>query len=204
MITTTPSPIDARLRRKRAGFTLVEIIIGSTISMFVLAGVLSTFVFLGRSGVIMQHYNDMEAQARKSLEVFAEDARQASSITWTDSNTLTLTVNNLPVVYGYVSEKRLFYRTFNGATRSLVTGVTQFEFKAYSITGNVLALGTDPALSAGAKATQLTTAGQSTKQLQISLLAARFMDFQSQEKNIGASNTVLSARFILRNKRVTA
>ena len=74
---------------------------------------------------------------------------------------------------------------------TLLSGITTFAFKAYSITGAELAgIGTT---------TSLASANLNTKQLQISLEASR-----STTTVATATNTVLSARFILRNKRVTA
>ena len=164
--------------------------IGAALSTFILAGVLSTFLFLGRSGANVQSYNDMEAQSRKALEYFAEDTRQASDLTWTSSTTVKLTVNGAPITYTYDSAAQTFSRTAAGATRVMMSGIVSFEFKAYNITGAALPLNS---------ASALATAGQSTKQLQIFLGAAR-----NNTTAVTATNTVLSARFILRNKRVTS
>jgi prepilin-type N-terminal cleavage/methylation domain-containing protein len=191
-------PAAARSSAAR-GFTLVELMIGAALSSFILAGVLSTFLFLGRSGANVQNYNDMEAQARRCLEMFAEDVRQASAITWTSSTSITLTVNSASITYAYVLDptnttlvmRKRFSRTDAAGTRVLLTGITTFSFKAYTITGTEI---TDFS-SAGA----LSTAGNSTKQLQLSLATAR-----SSQTVVDATNTVLSARFILRNKHVTA
>lgn len=173
------------------GFTLVELMIGASLASFLLAAVLSTFLFLGRSGANVQNYNDMEAQARKALELFAEDTRQASGVTWgADSNTITLTVNGAPVLYSYDPTSRRFARRDNTSTQVLVTGITTFAFSAFNIAGNSLPLVT---------AANLTAANGSTKQLQISLEASR-----TSTTVVAATNTVLSARFVLRNKRVTA
>ena len=189
MTTTTLSP--ARKASRLAAFTLTEVIIGASISSFILAGVLSTFLFLGRSGANVQNYNDMEAQARQALEIFAQDTRQASSINWSSDLDTSLTVDGIIIRYYYDKTARTFYRrnTNTGQTRALVTGIVQFEFKAYGITGGALPL---------TSAAELASASKSTKQLQISLESTR------QTKTVAAaSNTVLSARFILRNKRVT-
>lgn len=173
------------------GFTLVELMIGSSLGAFILAAVLSTFLFMGRSGANMQNYNDMEAQARKALEYFAEDTRQASGVTWgADSNSLTLAVNGTSVVYLYDPSARTFYRRDSSGTKALVTGITIFAFSAYNITGASLPLATTA---------NLTAANGTTKQLQISLEASR-----TNTTVVAATNTVLSARFVLRNKKVTA
>jgi len=165
--------------------------ISAAISSFILAGVMSTFLFLGRSGANIQNYTDMESEARKALEIFAEDTRQASSITWNTKDDITLTVNSVAVEYYYDSATKKFLRKVGGGTpQSLVTKITSFAFSAYTITGATLPL---------TSAAELTTATKSTKQLQVSLEAAR----NSRTVAI-ASNTLLSARFILRNKRVTA
>jgi Tfp pilus assembly protein PilW len=207
MTTTTPSParnrrscVDGLVSPKRlgvGGFTLVELMIGSTLGAFILAAVLSTFLFMGRSGANVQNYNDMEAQARKALEVFAQDTRQASGVVWSDANTVALTVGTLSVTYQYNPTARRFARqeavtatgTIN-STRVLVTGITTFAFSAYNISGNSVPIST---------AAERTAANGTTKQLQISLEASR-----TSTTVVAATNTVLSARFVLRNKRVTA
>ena len=190
MTTTTPSPAR-KARRAAAGFTLVEIMIGASLASFILAAVMSTFLFMGRSGANVQNYNDMEAQARKALELFAEDTRQASGVTWgADSNTVTLTVTGASIMYYYDPTAKIFYRRDSTSTKKLVTGIRSFAFKAYNISGNAIALVT---------AADLTAANGTTKQLQISLEAAR-----SNTTVVDATNTVLSARFVLRNKKVTA
>ncbi|HEY8995826.1 MAG TPA: hypothetical protein VIM71_14265 [Lacunisphaera sp.] len=189
---TTTTLLPARKTRELAAFSLVEVMIGASLSCFILAGVLSTFLFLGRSGANVQNYNDMEAEARRALETFAEDTRQASSISWGSNTDITILVDSIGIRYYYDKDTRIFYRlnTNTGVTRKLVTGIVTFEFKAYGINGGAsLPLTT---------ASELVTAGKTTKQLQVSLESTRNTRTVST-----ASNTVLSARFILRNKKVT-
>jgi Tfp pilus assembly protein PilW len=207
MTTTTPWPARnglaravrgpaSRLRRA-GGFTLVEMMIGATISSFVLAAMMTTFLFMGRSGANVQNYNDMEVQARNALEYFAEDVRQASAVTWSSTDSVTLTVGTTSITYAYSSTAKNFRRTVvvtatstTTWNRVVVTGITNFAFSAYNISGNNVALATTG---------DRTAANGSTKQIQISLEAAR-----SNRTVVAATNTVLSARFILRNKKVTA
>jgi hypothetical protein len=166
--------------------------VAATLAAIVMAGVMTTFLFLGRSGANIRNYSDMEAQARKGLEVFAEDVRQASAIVWTSSTEVALTVNSASVVYVYSSSAGTFSRVDGGSNRVLVSGITPgtFTFKSFNVVGTPLPLTT---------AAELLAAGSSTKQLQISLEAAR-----TTQTVASATNTVLSARFILRNKVVTA
>jgi len=194
--------------------------IGSTLGAFILAGVLSTFLFMGRSGANIQNYTDMETQARKALEYFAEDTRQASAITWVTKNQVKLTVNTIYYVYYTYADgatantgtlTRLITLVSNGSTVSttvLLTGIvnptsrssdtdtacTPF-FRGYNLNGVEF-----KAIEyATPSAADLTAASTGTKQLQISMEAMR----TSRTVN-SATNTVLSARFILRNKAVTA
>jgi len=169
---------------------LVEVMIGATLSSFVLAGILSSFLFLGRSGANLRNYNDMETQARKALELFAEDTRQASAVSWASATAVTLVVNATNITYTYAAGS--FTRAVGtAAATTLLTGITEFNFMAYTITGVSL---TDFSTAAAR-----TAANSSTKQVQISLSAAR-----TTQTATTATNIVLSARYVLRNKRVTA
>jgi Tfp pilus assembly protein PilW len=193
MITTTPSLTRKPVRTSRhAAFTLVEIMVGAALASFVLAGVLSAFLFLGRSGANLRNYSDMETQSRQALERFAEDVRQASAITWTSSRNITLAVNSAAIGYYYDTSTQTFYRSTSTGTTALITGIRSgsFVFKPYNVAGALLPLATS---------TDLAAAGSSTKQLQISLEAAR-----TTATVASATNLVLSARYILRNKIVTA
>ena len=193
MTITTPSHIrDRRVRRGSAGFTLVEVLVGATLAGILLAGVMTAFLFLGRSGANMRSYSDMEAQARRGLELFAQDTRQASAIIWTSKNHVTLMVDSNAIAYVYNSFTRTFSRIDGVSNRVLVSGITAgtFTFRSFNVVGTELPL---------TSAAELLAAGSSTKQLQISLEASR-----TNRTVVSATNTVLSARFILRNKIVTA
>ncbi|MBI2514112.1 MAG: prepilin-type N-terminal cleavage/methylation domain-containing protein [Opitutae bacterium] len=192
MTTTTLSRVpDATLRACRCGFTLVEVLISSSLAAFVLTGVMTCFLFLGRSGANIQNYNDMEGQARRGLEQFAQDVRQASEITWNSATDVTLTVDAASVRWAYDAASGKLYRRTSTATREMITGITSFTYKAYTIAG--------VEITSFSSASALTTAGQTTKQLQISLEASRTSTTAAR-----ATNLVLSARYVLRNKRVTA
>ena len=80
------------LAKLEAGFTLAEIMIGASIGSFILAGVLSAFIMMTRSGQRLYNYNGMELEARRALEEFAQDVRMASNITYNNAASLTLVV----------------------------------------------------------------------------------------------------------------
>jgi prepilin-type N-terminal cleavage/methylation domain-containing protein len=191
-------PVRSRAlhRPGEAGFTLVEVMIATTISSFVLLGVITTFLMIGRNGYNAANYSIMESEARRALEQFSEEARMANAIVWTDSNTITLTVagsSTYTVTYAYDSSTsgataQCFYRML-GAVGSgnskliLVHNVTDFSFRRYKVINAV----------------DYTASNDlETKQIQITLRAVR-----TGVTTVATTNAVLSARVVLRNKLVT-
>ena len=135
----------------------------------------------------------MEAQARQGLETFAQDTRQASDLDWLSDSSVELTVNGAAVTYTFDTGAGTFSRTSAGTTTALIEGISSFTFSGYMITGasvNLADLTT---------AVKREAASDVTKQIQIYVLASR-----SSSTVTTATNTVLSARYILRNKRVSA
>jgi hypothetical protein len=166
--------------------------IGGSIGSFVLLGVLSTFLFLGRSGANISNYHEMEQHALRGLEYFAQDTRQASELNWNHAASVSILVKGATITYAFDSSTRTFSRTLGGTTSVLLSGITDFTFSGYMITDGAVDLSD---LSTAAKR---ASASAITKQIQISLRASR-----TSATVATATNTVLSARFILRNKRVT-
>lgn len=180
-------------RARAGGFTLVEVLIASTLSTFVLAGVLSAFLFLARTSFRSSGYSEMEAEVRRGLDAFARDTRNATDVHWNSAQSITLTVSGTPVTYAYDSDPASvttgsFYRQAGdtGQPRTvLIRNVApEFSFKRYKleqpgVTDNTA--GNDP----------------ETKLLQLTLRATR-----TNVATVGASDSAVSARYMLRNKRV--
>lgn len=195
---TTSAPRTDRARR--AAFTLAEVMIASALSTFVLAAVMSTFVFLGRTGFRTGALSELEAETRRGLETFAEEARLARDVRWNSAQSVTLTLptgSPAPTVtYAYDADSRsttyrAFYRVVGDASSTqartaLIRNLaSDFTFKRYKLE---TASGGDNTAANDAE----------TKQLQIVLRA---------ERTSGAiavtSQSVASSRYILRNKRVS-
>lgn len=201
--TTTSAPRTERAPRGRvrtAGFSLAEVLIATTLSAFVLAAVMSTFLFLGRTGLRAQDLSELETQVRRGLETFAQEARLATDVRWNGTQSVTLTLpagSPAPLVtYAYDADRssatyRTFYRVegnaASGAPRRVLMRnlATDFTFKRYKLEQNGVADNT--------AANDLET-----KQLQIVLRAER-----THQTTAGASQSVASARYVLRNKRVS-
>ncbi len=196
MISTThshaPERGNAGAVRASHGMTLVELMIGMTLASVLMTAVLSSFLYLGRSGIALANYNDMEQQARLGLERFAEDVRQASDLVWDSDTQVSLSVGAATVIYGYDAARKSVYRETGGVRHTILDGIETFVFTGYAITGApVVFTASDPA--------SRLQASHNTKQLQVSMRAVR-----TRATVATATNAVLSARFILRNKKVTA
>lgn len=190
MTTTTPSPVREP-RQAEHGLTLVELMVSMALAALLMAAVLSSFVFLGKEGRSIANYHEMETQARIGFERFAEDVRQAADLTWDSDTQVTLELDGGSVIYGYNNANKTFYRETGGVRTTVFEGVEAFSFNGYKVTGALVVFNAgDP--------TSRAQASKDTKQLQISLRTARTAVTVNK-----ATNTVLSARFILRNKQVT-
>ena len=192
--TTTRLPRNTACTR---GFTLVEVIISATLGSILMAGVLSAVLMIARSGYLLNNYIEMEREARSALETVAVDARITEKISWhRESETSPLTGITLTppsgagdaVRYDYDSTKGELQRTESGNTRVLVSGIQSLTFMAYKYS-NANPVMIDPA---DASTSDLNGV---TKMLQISLSSVR-----SRSSLVDATNNVVSARYVLRNK----
>jgi Tfp pilus assembly protein PilW len=164
--------------------------IGAVLGSMVLAAVLTTFLMLGRSGANAANYSVMEAQSRRALEELSQDLRMASDVAWNSSTSLTLLVpdnytsNSNQVTYAYDSTTKEFYRRPGNASSTatkttLIKNVSTFSYARYDRVDNV------------------STSNVTTKRIQLSMIV-RTADVTV----VGATNNILSASFILRNKPV--
>jgi hypothetical protein len=166
------------------------------LGVFILAGVMSSFLFIGRSGFGVESYNDMENETHRALELFAEDARAACDIHWNSAQSITLTLPTetsatTTITYAYDSDNTsptygCFYRLSSTAPlQVLVQSVTaDFAFARYKL---------DSSGNASTASNDLET-----KQIQLTLRAQR-----TGSTVVTATNSAVSACYILRNKRVS-
>lgn len=186
-------------RNRRAGFTLVEVLIASTLSTLVLAGTLTAFLMIMRSGLRISNYSVMESQTRRAFEQFGVDARMANGYASTftsgaiTSCTLTIPSADLStitqVTYGFDSSNSSNGKFFSvpGADPTATTGrvdlvqyVKSMTFNRYDSTGTLIA----PA----------TTSDSGIKHLQVSISVSR-----STLGVVAATQVIRSSSFTIRN-----
>lgn len=184
---------NAKSKSGSRGFTLSEVMIAATLGTMVMAGVMSTFLMLGRSGANISNYSMMETQSRRALEEFSQDLRMASNVTWNSNTSITLTVPNnytttsFQVTYAYDSSTsgataQSFYRMPGDASATnpktvLIRNVVAMSYARFN------------------RLNGTATSNQTTKRIQLSMTART-----TTRTVANASNIILSASYILRNK----
>lgn len=147
MDSSTISTIRTDRGRRLAGFSLTELIIGSSLSAMVLAGVLSAYLMLARSGLSASNYSMAEAEVRRAIETFSQDVRMANGIEWTSDTSVTLILPT-PNAYDalasphtnrvtYAFGAGLFYKQPGASTATadrkvLVRNLSSFQFYRYN------------------------------------------------------------------------
>jgi hypothetical protein len=97
-------------------FTLVELLIATSISVFVLGTVMVSFVVMGRCFNAVGNYADMDKQSRNALDVMARDIRQTGALTnWTSTNLSFTNMDGGLLSYTYKTNSRVLFYT-NGST----------------------------------------------------------------------------------------
>ena len=177
-------------KRRPRGFTLVEVVIGATVGTLVLVGVLSAYLMLGRSGANIGNYCTMETESRRALEELSQDLRMTKDVTWNSDQSVTLevpdnyTATGNKVTYAWDSATSTFYRMPGVASdtnprQTLVRSVASCTFARFD------------------RANEATSSPGATKRVHLTLVVRK-----KTQTVAAASNTILSASYVLRNKLV--
>lgn len=173
-------------------------LISTAMSAIILAAVLSSVLMISKSGYLLNNYTEMEQEARNAMETFATDARMTKDVTWDRADdkspltTLKLSpVTGTAVTYVYDSVNGTLTRTPDGGTpQTVISGIQTFTFTAYRYDSADSVVAIDP------YSKTISALNTETKMVQLSLSAIR-----SKATLSDATNNVVSARFVLRNKR---
>lgn len=103
----------------RAGFTLVELLVGMTLALIVMTAVLSTFGFLGRNLNRLANQQQLESEARRALAYFAQDVRMASGLSSPGDAQL-----ELAVPAGTATRKVIYYYNSAATATTVSIGAT--------------------------------------------------------------------------------
>ena len=192
------SPISVRDSAARRGFTLVEVMIASSLLAVVLAGVLAAYLFVGRNLTRLVNLQQQEVESRRVLRQFTQDVSAAMSLTTAISSPqLTLTKppeaditppNTQPdtVYYFYTppspsgTATGIFERKLNdGPRQKVLSGLTTLTITYYNERGSIV-----------------TSSNHSMKAAELSFTS----EAGSAKSGTQARYTTVSPRVVMRNK----
>lgn len=129
-----------RRPRTRAGFTLVELLVAVSLAGIVMTGMLTTYLFLGRSLVRLNNQQSLDEESRRLLLEFSQDFRKASRIAATTSPTTPSDTEVRFWVPTSTSEFVITYRYTAGANfTGTVTRETAPDLSSAPTTSRVVA-----------------------------------------------------------------
>lgn len=124
-----PAPGERRAPR---GFTLVELLIGATLSAAVMAAVFSSYLYLGRSLARLANQQTLETEARRVLGYFAQDVEQAMGID--TSVTLSASRVSLTVPAGTGTNTITYYYNSGGSDAAVTINGSSVTMAANALT----------------------------------------------------------------------
>jgi len=109
------------LQFRRAGLTLMEMVVAVGIGSVVLAAVGSLSVFTAKSFVAMGNYSDLDRASTFALDTLTHEIRQTRSLSAFATNRLVFVdQDNNPLTYAYDSGARQLTRTKGTSTKVLL------------------------------------------------------------------------------------
>ncbi|MDQ8207401.1 prepilin-type N-terminal cleavage/methylation domain-containing protein [Coraliomargarita sp. SDUM461003] len=180
----------------RRGFSLVELIVSTGLLGMVMASMVSTFVVFASGTTGVAAYTEMSRESRKALEYFARDVRSASDVTSASQYDIIIEVPD-DAYYDGGSVQYIFdvdYGIFSRIVRDklnqvssneiLLDGVEQFTFGFFDPLGQPLDHATESLIL-------------SVKSVQVDAEMVRTVSRSE------ATDYIISARFMMRNRPVT-
>ncbi len=201
-------PEVPRAGRSRSGFSLPEVMVAMTLSMFVLGSAYATLLSLSKGSESMLNYSEMNGQARVAIELFGRDARMAENILQSEPGKkpeyrfdatnvwfvrrMSLNSNNrIRVGYSFNPDDGTFRRVVHDEhgelieSKILIYHVNSVKFNYYDNLGRSdrhAVYANDP------------MGAHEAKQVQLEALVQR------RVLNLRNTNEILSASFVMRNK----
>jgi hypothetical protein len=124
-----------KTKSRRAAFTVMEMLVGVSVGMLVLAAVGTFFLFSLRSFGSLANYTDLNSKDRYAGDLLTRDIRNAISVVSSTANQLVLQpppaggTNRL--TYTYDATARTLTRTDSSSSKTLLTGVASCAFTIY-------------------------------------------------------------------------
>src|SRR6266404_5662089 len=127
-------------KRRQTGFTLVELMVGTTLGSLLLVGVASLYLFSTKSFVSMTNHVDLNRRNREASDILSRDIRSASAVssaTTTATNSqLVLRFPTGDIAYTFDGTAGTLSRLQLGRTKVVLEGLTSLRFSLYQRPAN--------------------------------------------------------------------
>jgi len=123
-------PIDRSIRS--SGFTLIEMLVGVSLGLLILAGVGSVYIFSAKSFISMSNYSDLSSKNRHASDIVSRDIRAALNVASATSNQLVLHSRGGDITYAFDPLAKTLSRGQMGQTQVLLQAVSFLNFQLYS------------------------------------------------------------------------
>jgi prepilin-type N-terminal cleavage/methylation domain-containing protein len=123
------------LKAAKSGFTLAELLISMGVSSVVMLGIMTLFLYSGRSYVMLSNYAQIQTSTLNAIDQMSKEIREAQEVTSFTASDITLTtVTNTPVTFRYSSGNRTLSRIQNGHSKLLLQDCDWVRFEVYQRT----------------------------------------------------------------------
>ena len=120
---------------RRAAFTLVELMVASSLGLVLMTAVATFSYFSSRSFVTMADYTEMNQQSQYALDKMIKEIRQVRQLTAYATNSLTfLDANTNSLQFTHDATARELRRVSGGQTNTLLTDCDTLQFWIYQHT----------------------------------------------------------------------
>ena len=146
------------------------------------------YIFFAKSTLVASNYSEFDRETGIFLQYFARDVKEAEDVVWISEKNFKLLKKGIYVTYSYNPKLQTVTRSSPGqVANTMASHLSALQFAAYDITGRRLRIAQD-----------LDQAGLETKMMQV-------IGSSSARTTAGTqtSASVISARYILRNKATT-
>ena len=144
--------------RKRAAFTLVELLVATALSTIVATAVALLAFYTSRSFVALTHYTEMNQISRLALDKMSAEIRQARQLTAYATNSVTFQdLNGNPLQFTFDPAAKTLVRVSGGQTTTYLKDCEALQFWIYQHTVKSNTFNCyDPAYVTNARVLQVT------------------------------------------------
>jgi Tfp pilus assembly protein PilW len=143
----TPQTTGMRALKNSAAFTLAEVMIAATIGSFIMAAIVTTYIFSLKGFRAIENYQEIHSDGRLAIDFFSRDMRAAYDITSFSASNIVVKIPTAFSNQGTVTaDKTVTYAvsagtlrrtdTATGKTSVLANNINQLTFALYDRVGS--------------------------------------------------------------------